>query len=121
MTNSSSVSYIVTMKKSMVDGHDKYFGEYKTKEKQRVLNFMRDKLLRDGTRVMLEGEELYSLKIMFSTDEIHNKETIESHYSKDVDFNTLSDEELFSYICGEYLLKGNMIFEGFGQIQTETY
>jgi len=121
VTNSSSVSYIVTMKKDIVEGAEKWLGSTLDKKDKRILDFIRGKILLEGTRAMIQGEELYTLKVDFSTDEIHDDETLTSFYGKDFDLNKISDEELFSYICGEYLLNGKSLFRGIGQTQVKTY
>lgn len=99
VTNSSSVSYIITMHKEMVDIHMKHWEGYHSEESQKVIASLRDLLLKDGTRSMVEGEEVYTMKIKFSTDETLTKETMDSE-DEEFDFSTLSNDELWSYIYG---------------------
>jgi hypothetical protein len=67
VTNSSSVSYIITMFKSIVDNfiktNDKYFNA-----KDRAIKLLYDELLSDGTRNIIEGVEVYSKKFQFRDD-----------------------------------------------------
>ena len=121
VTNSSSVSYVLTMHKDMVDVHVKARASYLSEEKQKVIDQLRDLMLKDGTRSMIEGEEIYTMKIKFGTDETLTKDSFDSH-DKEFDFSALSDDELWSYICGEYIMNGHICsLSGFGVTQVETY
>lgn len=58
VTNSSSVSYIITMHKPMVDA---FLNEYRNKfssSEERIVNLPYDDLLENGTRNIIEGTEI---------------------------------------------------------------
>jgi len=59
------------------------------------------------------------LKIKFDTD---GDMTYRDNFDKNINFSTLSDDELWSYILGEYIFKGKLSkLEGFGVVQVDTY
>lgn len=121
VTNSSSVSYVLTMHKEMIDCHVRFLEGCLSEESQKVIARLQDLMLKDGTRSMIEGEEIYTMKIKFSTDETLTKDIIDSEGEK-FDFSALSDDELWSYIYGEYIMNGHICsLSGFGATQVETY
>lgn len=121
VTNSSSVSYVLTMHKEMVDVHVRFWQGCLSEEKQKVIDRLYNLMLKDGTRSMIEGEEIYTMKIKFGTDETLTKDIIDSQ-GEEFDFSALSDDELWSYICGEYIMNGHICsLSGFGVTQVETY
>lgn len=121
VTNSSSVSYILTMNEEIVDIYEKNFKSIWDQKKAQIFEMLHKEMIENGTRVMLEGKEIYSKKINFSTDECMTDDTFEKPI-KQVDFSKLSDEELWSYIFGEYIMNGRIReFNGFGSTQVETY
>lgn len=121
VTNSSSVSFIITMHPEMVRTHEKFYGEMLGKNNSRVSKLLKSKLLRDGTRVMLEDEEIYTHKMTFSTDEVMDASS-QGRQHADVDLSALPDEEVWAYIFGEYILNGRIReLSGFGSTQVKTY
>ncbi len=121
VTNSSSVSYILTMHKEMVDTQISFWGESYGKLNLKVAAHLRDLMQKEGTRCMLEGEDIYSKKITFRTDETLTKDTLDIPEEK-LDFAKLDDDELWSFICGEYIMNGQVSsLRGFGATQVETY
>lgn len=121
VTNSSSVSYILTMNEEIVDIYKKNFKSIWDQKKARIFEMLNKEMIENGTRVMLEGKEIYSKKINFSTNECMTDDTFEKPIEQ-VDFSKLSDEELWSYIFGEYIMNGRIReFNGFGSTQVETY
>ena len=67
VTNSSSVSYILTMNDEMVKSYLKYFkGTFKQGE-DNIANFLRELMIEKGTRVFIENEEIYTHKVQFNT------------------------------------------------------
>jgi hypothetical protein len=122
VSNSSSVSFIITMKKDLVESIGKFWGKYSDEEIRKIRDFIKDDLLENGTRVYLAEEELYFKKVEFNTDGGTNtKEWIEESGEK-VDISKMDDEELWKYIYGEYLLNANLSkIEGFGSTQVQTY
>ncbi len=118
VTNSSSVSYILTMSKKMVDMYNEAFGMVFDTERKRITNLLYNKMLKDGTRVILEGEEIYTKKITF---EDGGACKYEDSYEKPIDFAKLPEDELWLYILGEYILKDKISQSlGFGETKVDT-
>ena len=116
VTNSSSVSFVLSMKKEIVDIM-KELAMYKP-ETGRVYTILKEFLL-GGDKVDVLGEELYVRKIKFKTD---GDCKMKEWDKKPVDFDTLSDDEVWEYIFGDYLLNGELArLHGFGATQTDTY
>ncbi|ANO48774.1 hypothetical protein HUE46_11790 [Flavobacterium columnare] len=122
VSNSSSVSYIITMKKDIVETFARFHGDSKDNEIQKVTEFLKNDISENGTRIYMEGEEMIIKKIKFNTDGGTNcREWIEEN-GKKVEIDKMTDEELWSYIYGEYILKGEIAkIAGFGSTQVETY
>lgn len=110
------------MKKELVETMAGFYGERVKDEFQKVREFIKDDLLEHGTRVYLAGEELYYKKIEFDTDGGTNtREWIESE-GKEVDVSKMSEDELWKYIYGEYILRSELgKIDGFGVTQVQTY
>lgn len=122
VSNSSSVSYIITMKKDIVETFARFYGDHRDLEVKKVTEFLKEDLTKNGTRSYLEEEEIFIKKISFETD----GDTIDKDFLKEegreLDFNSIGDEELWSYIFGEYILKGELgKIQGFGSTQVKTY
>lgn len=121
VTNSSSVSYILTMNKDMVDTFRRFYEGVTDVKTERIIKLLYDDILTNGTRVMLEGEEIYTKKITFDTGDCMWDKAFDDPV-ENIDFTKFTDEELWSYIFGEYILNGRISqLEGFGATQTETY
>jgi len=121
VTNSSSVSYILTMSDYMVNIHLKSFEGSIEPDIKAIVEFLRNDMLKNGTRVMLENEELYIKKIKFNTDETLQDDFFEMPLDQ-VDFSTINENDLWAYIYGQYI-SGDRLkkIRGFGITQTETY
>lgn len=121
VTNSSSVSYILTMKEDMVKGHLNFYkGTFKMGE-DLIADFLRKFILEKGTRIFIENEEIYTHKIHFNTDETMSDSSLELPPDQ-MDFGAMNEDGLWSYIFGEYILNGRLKnISGFGITQTETY
>ncbi|MCP1298731.1 hypothetical protein NK356_06105 [Chryseobacterium sp. S0630] len=122
VSNSSSVSYIITMKKELLETMERAFGHHADKEMAKIRDFVKEDLIQNGTRVYLGDEDIYYKKIEFDTDGGTNtKEWIEAE-GKEVDLSQMDDEEIWKYIYGEYIMKGELgKIYGFGVTQTQTY
>lgn len=121
VTNSSSVSYIITMNKEIVDIFEKQYEGIRNEKETRILRLLHQDLTKNGTRVMLEGKEIYTRKVEFSTDECLTDNAFEKPI-EEIDFSKLPDEDLWQYIFGEYILNGRISkLNGFGSTQVETY
>ena len=122
VSNSSSVSYIITMKKDIVETFTNFYGDYRSKEIRKITEFLKNEISENGTRIYMDGEEIIFKKLKFQTDGDTNcREWIEEE-GKEVDVEKMTDEELWSYIYGEYILQGAIAkIAGFGSTQVETY
>lgn len=122
VSNSSSVSYIITMKKDIVETFARFYGDSKDSEIQKVTEFLKNDISENGTRIYMEGEEILFKKIEFQTDgDITCKEWIEDE-GKEVDVSKMNDDELWRYIYGEYILRGEISkIDGFGSTYVKTY
>lgn len=122
VSNSSSVSYILTMKKDIVELFQKNYRQGGSQEVNQIIEFLKEDLIENGTRIFLEGEELYYKKFQFRTDgDTLDKDYFDSR-EEEFDLSTLSDDEIWSYIYGEYILKGDInSVEGFGVTKVDTF
>ena len=121
VTNSSSVSYILTMKEDMVESCLKFYNGTFKQGQDKIAEVIRKRILEEGTRVYIEDEEIYTHKVHFSTDETLVDSILELPPDQ-TDFSSMEEEELWAYIYGEYIMNGrlNSIW-GFGITQTETF
>jgi len=120
VTNSSSVSFVLTMSPEMVKVHASGWGDYKPNAAC-VVQKLKERMEKDGTRVMLEDHEIYSLKVTFGTDEIMDDQAYGKPHD-DIDLLAMTDEQVWAYVYGEYILGGRIAgLRGFGSTQVETY
>jgi len=121
VTNSSSVSYIITMNKELADdkGMRSWFLAGKDKAlKEVVFLKLKELLEKNGEKVNINGYDLYTKKITFSTEEC----SFDSEMKGKTSFDGFTDEELWAYIYGEYILSGKISgFKVFGITQVESY
>lgn len=121
VTNSSSVSFIITMHKHIVEVFERWYVDSVLDESKRVTELLKKELIKNGTRTYLEGEEIYVKKIQFNDDETIYKSILEKD-NRSLDFKTISDDELWDYVRGEYILNGAIKeIRGFGVTQTDQY
>lgn len=124
VTNSSSVSYLLTMSKKIVDIYQENFRNTIDVKTQRIVSLLHDDLVKNGTRVMYEGEQIYTKKITFATDGDCMWDDTFDKPIEEIDFSKLTDDKLWAYIFGEYILNGKISqlgVKGFGATQVETY
>lgn len=121
VTNSSSVSYILTMKVDTVETCLKFYKGTFKQGQDKIAEVIRKRIFEEGTRVYIEDEEIYTHKVHFSTDETSDDSVLELPPDQ-TDFSSMEEEELWAYIYGEYIMHGrlNSIW-GFGITQTKTY
>ncbi|HHT9106310.1 MAG TPA: hypothetical protein ACFYD7_10610 [Candidatus Wujingus californicus] len=121
VTNSSSVSYLVTMCLEIAEVYKQHYHYQNNPKGLRIYELLKKDLLENGTRTFLEGKEIFTKTYGFDTGD----SMVDDSFGKpveDVDFSSLSEDELWSYIYGEYLLNGKISgIRGFGATQTETY
>ena len=127
VTNSSSVSFIVTMDMGIVNT---FIHNYERSESSltqgalRMARALRDLLLEKGTVNYLHNHEIYSYLMEFADDDgtCITKQILEEN--GDNTYPLLMDEEdLFNYIRGEmiYEKKISTMLPGFGATQVEQY
>ena len=125
VTNSSSVSYILTMDLDIVNLFiDMYNKEDSMKGKVRMAIALRDFMIENGTISFLHEHEIYTYLMEFADDDgsCVTKETLEEN-GENTDPTQMNEEELFNYIKGEYIhfQKLSKFLRGFGVTQVEQY
>ncbi|GHV66802.1 hypothetical protein FACS1894199_10970 [Bacteroidia bacterium] len=122
VTNSSSVSYIVSMYKPMVDTILKNCQHSFSNSKDRAVQLLYDELLTNGTRNMLDGIEIYTKKLQFRTDGDTMNEDAYDKPIDEIDFDTLPDDDVWALVYGEYIEKQRITeINGFGVTQVNTF
>lgn len=127
VTNSSSVSFIVTMDMGIVNT---FIHNYERSESSltqgalRMARALRDFLLEKGTVNYLHNHEIYSYLMEFADDDgtCITKQTLEEN-GDNTDPLLMDEEDLFNYIRGEmiYEKKISTMLPGFGATQVEQY
>lgn len=125
VTNSSSVSYILTMDLDIVNLFiDMYNKEDSMKGKVRMAIALRDFMIENGTISYMHEHEIYTYLMEFADDDgsCVTKETLEEN-GENTDPMQMNEEELFNYIKGEYIhfQKLSKFLRGFGVTQVEQY
>ena len=127
MTNSSSVSYIVTMDLEIVNTFLHIDGESDSEETKRTMRMakaLRDFMLEKGTVNYLHNHEIYSYLMEFADDDgtCVNKQTLEEN-GENSDPLLMNEEDLFNYIRGEMIYDKRLstLLPGFGATQVEQY
>lgn len=127
VTNSSSVSFIVTMDVGIVNT---FIHNYERSESSltqgalRMARALRDLLLEKGTVIYLHNHEIYSYLMEFADDDgtCITKQILEEN-GDNTDPLLMDEEDLFNYIRGEmiYEKKISTMLPGFGATQVEQY
>ena len=125
VTNSSSVSYIVTMDVDVVNNFlHSWNGIEDMKGTLRIAEALRDFMLENGTINYLHNHEIYSCLMKFADDDGTSitKEILEEN-GDNTDPLSMNKEELFSYIRGELIHEKKLsgFIGGFGATQVEQY
>lgn len=125
VTNSSSVSYIVTMNLDIVDCMIKFYeGSETLKDTLRLTQALRDFMIENGTVNYLHGHEIHTYLMEFADDDgtCISKDILEEN-GENTDPLNMDEEELFNYIRGEYIHNRKLsgFFNGFGAVQVEQY
>ena len=125
VTNSSSVSYILTMDVDIVNCFLKHWDKIDTmKDTVRLAEALRDFLLENGTVNYLHNHEIYSYLIEFADDDgtCMTKQMLEEN-GDNTDPLKMNKEELFNYIRGELIYRNKLseLINGFGVTQVEQY
>lgn len=125
VTNSSSVSYIVTMDLDIVDLFIRNFQESENmKGTIRLAEALKAYLIENGTVNYLHNHEIYSCLMDFHDDDGSSitKEILEMN-GDNTEPLKMNETELFAYIKGELLQNRKLseLLNGFGTTQVEQY
>ncbi|MDF2923838.1 MAG: hypothetical protein K0R57_2752 [Paenibacillaceae bacterium] len=103
VTNSSSVSYIITMDPKVVEKFNKLDNEGEAEKKKVILSTLVQDITANGTPLELDGREVYLRKYQIrpKSDTLFDTAFDEPEA---VDFAALSEKELWKYIYGEYFV-----------------
>lgn len=124
VTNSSSVSYILTMNEKTFDIMIQSCGQ---NGKSAFLNFVKNKIKSEGNKLNLEGTDIYSLKLTFNTDDaipLSGMEYDGSNFNdclniiRELDITTLNDEELASFLYWTVLTPQYLPYIGTTRVKT---
>lgn len=121
VTNSSSVSYIVTMNLEFIEFLKSKKPEVYTDspKRERIYNAIREDLIKTGTKECLLDREVYTKRYALLKKRDCKYDDSFDKQIDEVDFETLSNEDLWAYIFGEYFVNGRLSneFKGFGSVQ----
>ncbi len=116
VTNSSSVSYIITMNPDMAEFGKKKTHDYGEDDKKvKIYKLISEDLKTSGQKMIFGQNEVYAKQYDFE-----KKRDCKYDASFDgADFTKMSDEELWGYIYGEYFVNSRLSSElkGFGSLQ----
>jgi len=113
VTNSSSVSYIVTVHQETAEKFKQLFCDYsKERSESRMYNMLVANLLEKGELIQKPAGNIHYKLFSFSKGrdmKLFNRPL------EDYEFATMNDEELLQYIFGEYFFHNRLDkIEGFG-------
>jgi len=109
VTNSSSVSYLITMNEEVAN----CLKECYRGEDLMIFNKLKS-LAKSGKKIEVDGHDVYAKTVKFNTED--------TMPSEGANFDELSDDELQAYLYGAYLLEGKVSkYNGFGATQVEIY
>lgn len=103
VTNSSSVSFILTMKEDIIDQQIELFESMKS-GLSGYLKFVKDKIINEGQKTVLNDEEVYSLILTFDTSNaiplegFNDEEYFCLDAVRDLDVSDLTDDELNAFL-----------------------
>jgi hypothetical protein len=113
VTNSSSVSYIVTIHKETAEKFKKMFCDFdKNSQKSRIYDMLSENLINSGEIIKKPFGNVYYKLFTFSKAKDMK---LFCQPATEYDFLSMSDEELLKYILGEYFFHKKLdAIEGFG-------
>ena len=120
VTNSSSVSYIVTLNLAMAEFARKKNNNYCDHARQsRVYDLLVADMKGKGKAIEVNGADLVVATYDFEKKTDCKYESQSSESGAEVDFSKLTDAEVWLYVYGEYFVKAKLASElkGFGAVQ----
>jgi hypothetical protein len=120
VTNSSSVSYIVTMNLDMAEFVKAKNGDFGgDARKNRIYKALRDDLRATGLKSTLLDKEVWIKRYDFSKKPDAKYDTSFEGGVESIDFTSLDEDILWSYIRGECMVNGRLSteFKGMGSVQ----
>jgi hypothetical protein len=124
VTNSSSVSYIVMLNLAMAEFVRKKSRNFCDQLRQeRIYDLLVKDIKEQGRPMDVNGADLLVRTYNFEKKRDCQYDSTLNELGKEVDFSTLSDEAVWSYIYGEYFVKARLAAElkGFGAVQVPRY
>lgn len=119
VTNSSSVSYILTVKESIIDKQISNQEAWNSGVSD-YLRFIKDKMKNEGKKTILDGEEVYCLTLTFDNgnaiplEGFNDEESLSVKAYMDLDINNLTDEDLNEFLYWTILNPQYLIDFGVG-------
>ena len=120
VTNSSSVSYIVTLNLDLAEFIKAKNGDFSdSPKKARIYSVLKEDLRKNGEKTRLLDKDVYIKRYDFSKKPDAKYDHSFEGGVESVDFSTLDEETLWAYIRGEYLVNGRLSGEikGLGSVQ----
>ena len=100
VTNSSSVSYIVTVPKDF----PAFLGHYAPDPRgEEFIKEVQRRLQEDGQEVSVDGFNAYLGVVEFHTNDTMDEETLQGFDSSGCPFSELDDEKLWAYMLSKYV------------------
>jgi hypothetical protein len=120
VTNSSSVSYIITLNQDMAEfarRKSRNYGE--NARKTRIYKTLSNDLITNGEKIRFGDNELYARQYDFEKKPDCKYDASFGRPVDEVDFSAMGEKELWAYIYGEYFVNSRLAaeFRGFGSIQ----
>lgn len=121
VTNSSSVSYIISLNMDFIDYMEGkkpefYIGDAKRK---RIYQVLKEELVNRGEKVTLLDRTVYSKRFALLKKRDCKYDDSFGKPIDEIDFASLDDADLWAYIYGEYFVNGRLAheFKGFSSLQ----
>lgn len=116
VTNSSSVSYIVTIHKETAEKFKALFCDYdRSRGESRIYRMLADSVVRTGEVLRKPGGDVHWKMFNFS---LARDAKLFQKPAAEYDWGAMADEELLKFIYGEYFLRNRLDeVEGFGIVK----
>ncbi len=114
------LNYLIVMDLVKTEDTQAMYGSLSINSRKKIMAAMlHDDLLGSGTRVMVEGRELYSKIYTFDSHKDCRFDNSFGTAIDSVDFSIVSGKDIWSYIYGEYFVNNRLSSEmpGFGLIR----